>query len=111
MKRRHNPDQIKRVVVRGTNWVGDAVMAVPALRELRRVLPDARITLVSRPGTADVFVDADFVDEVLIHDRSGLASAWNQVREWRQRRFDLAVLLQNACEAAAIAFLARVPLR
>lgn len=104
-------DQIKRVVVRGTNWVGDAVMTVPALRELRRVLPDAHITLVSRPGTADVFIDADFLDEVLVYDRTGLGSAWTQVREWRRRRFDLALLFQNAFEAAAIAFLARVPRR
>ena len=86
-------------------------MSVPALHKLRRVLPDPHITLVSRPGMADIFIDADFVDEVLIYDRSGLASAWNQVREWRRRRFDLAVLLQNAFEAAAIAFLARVPVR
>ena len=106
-----HPDQIKRVVVRGTNWVGDAVMTVPALRELRRVLPDAHITLVSRPGTADIFVDTDFVDEVLVYDRSGLGSTWRQAREWRQRRFDLALLLQNAFEAAAIAILARVPRR
>jgi len=106
-----HPDQIKRVVVRGPNWVGDAVMTVPALRELRRVLPDAQITLVSRPGTADLFIDADFVDEVLVYDRSGLGSAWDQVREWRRRRFDLALLFQNAFEAAAIAFLARVPVR
>ena len=105
------PDQIKRVVVRGTNWVGDAVITVPALRELRRVLPDAHISLVSRPGTADIFIDADFVDELLVYDRTGLGSAWNQVRAWRRRRFDLALLFQNAFEAAAIAFLARVPLR
>jgi len=106
-----NPDQIKRVVVRGTNWVGDAVMTVPALRELRRLLPDAHITLVSRPGTADVFLDADFIDEVLVYDRTGLGSAWTQASEWRRRRFDLALLFQNAFEAAAIAFLARVPRR
>ena len=86
-------------------------MAVPALRELRRVLPDAHITLVSRSGAADIFVDADFVDEVLIYDRSGLASTWNQASEWRRRKFDLALLLQNALEAAAIAFVARVPTR
>ena len=86
-------------------------MAVPALRELRRVLPLAHITLVSRPGAADIFIDADFVDEVLIHDRTGLAATWNQVREWRRREFDLALLFQNAFEAAAIAFLARIPTR
>lgn len=106
-----HPDRIKRIVVRGTNWVGDAVMTVPALRTLRRVFPDAHITLVSRPGAADVFIDADFIDAVLVYERSGLASAWNQVREWRRRQFDLAILFQNAFEAAAIAFLARVPLR
>jgi heptosyltransferase II len=96
---------IRRVVVRAPNWVGDAVIAIPALRELRRVLPQAHITLVSRSGAADIFIDADFVDEVLIYDRSGLASTWNQVREWRRRKFDLALLFQNAFEAAVIAFL------
>ena len=86
-------------------------MSVTALRELRRVLPTANITLVSKPGTADIFQDADFIDEVLVYDRSGLASKWNQIREWQQRKFDLAILFQNAFEAAAIAFLARVPIR
>ena len=86
-------------------------MAVPALRELRRVLPDAHLAVVSRPGTADIFIDADFVDEVLVYDRAGLRSAWNQAGEWRRREFDLAVLFQNAFEAAAIAFLSRVPAR
>ena len=105
------PEQIKRVVVRGTNWVGDAVMTVPALRELRRALPGAHITLVSRPGTAELFIDADFIDEVLVYDRTGLGSTWTQASEWRRRRFDLALLFQNAFEAAAIAFLARVPRR
>ena len=40
--------QIERVVVRGTNWVGDAVMTIPALRLLRRILPAAHITLATR---------------------------------------------------------------
>jgi lipopolysaccharide heptosyltransferase II len=105
------PDEIKRIVVRLPNWLGDVVMSVPALRELRRIAPTAHITLVSRPGTADVFIDADFADEVLTYTRRGWTSAWNQAREWRRRRFDVAVIFQNAFEAAAIAFLARVRTR
>lgn len=105
------PNQIRNIVVRGPNWVGDAVMSVPALRELRRVFRNAHITVIARPGTADVFTNGDFIDEVLIYDRSGVVSFWKQVRVWRRRQFDLAVLLQNAFEAALIAYLARIPMR
>jgi heptosyltransferase-2 len=86
-------------------------MSVPALRELRRILPDARITLVARPGTADIFIDADFIDDISIYERRGIVSIWEQARYWRRERFDLAVLLQNAFEAGLIASLGRVPIR
>src|SRR5437879_4842652 len=104
-------DHINRVVVRAPNWLGDAAMSVAALRELRRLLPNAHVTVVARPGTADIFGEAEFVDEVLIYDRRELPSVWQQVRDWKRRRFDLALLFQNAFEAAAIAFVARVPMR
>ena len=103
--------EIKSAVVRGTNWVCDTVMTVPALRALRRVLPDARITLVVRPSAVGIFADADFVDEILVYKRKNVFSVVGQVREWRWRKFDLAVLFQNAFEAALIPFLAGVPLR
>ena len=107
------PGRIERVVVRGVNWVGDAVMTVPALRELRRVLPLAHITLATRPWAEGLFADADFLDHLLIYERRPrkLRDVARQVREWRARRFDLALLFQNAFEAALIARAARVPLR
>jgi heptosyltransferase-2 len=103
--------EIERVVVRGTNWVGDSVMTVPALRALRRVLPNAQITLVLRPNAKGLFVDADFIDDILVYDRRNFLSVFSQAREWRKRKFDLAVLFQNAFEAALIPFLAGIPLR
>ena len=106
-----NPKAINKIVIRAPNWVGDAVMSVAAFRELRRLFPSAQITVVSKPGTADVFADADFADEVLVYERRGLRSFWQQIAQWRNRRFDLALLFQNAFEGAAISFLARVPLR
>ena len=103
--------EIKRVVVRGTNWVGDSVMTLPALRALRRVLPEAQITLVVRPSAKGIFADVDFIDQLLTYDRRSAFSIPSQIKAWRQRRFDLAVLFQNAFEAALIPFLAGVPLR
>lgn len=102
---------IKRVVVRGTTWVGDSVMTVPALRALRRVLPDAHITLAIRPGARGIFSEVDFIDDVLVYDRKGPLSVIPHIREWKRRKFDLAVLFQNAFEAALIPFVAGVPLR
>jgi heptosyltransferase-2 len=111
--RKPEADAIRRVVVRGTNWVGDAVMTISALRELRRVLPHAHITLATRSWARGLFRDADFIDEILVYDRRArdLRAVARQVREWRRRRFDLAVLFPNAFEAALIAAGARVPLR
>jgi heptosyltransferase-2 len=86
-------------------------MTVPALRALRHVLPDARITLAIRPSAKGIFSEVDFIDDLLIYDRRNVFSVVPQVREWRRRRFDLAVLFQNAFEAALIPFLAGVPTR
>jgi heptosyltransferase-2 len=106
-------DQIERVVVRGANWVGDAVMTVPALRELRRVLPHAQITLATRPWARDIFDGADFIDDLLVIDEGGqpIRKFIRQVRQWRAHHFDLAVLLPNAMAPALVAAAARVPVR
>jgi heptosyltransferase-2 len=104
-------ENIKRVVVRSTNWVGDAVMTLPALRELRQLLPDAHLTLATRPWAKELFAAAEFVDDLLIADKRGLGSVVSQVAAWRKRRFDLAVIFPNAFEAALIPALARVPNR
>ena len=104
---------IKRVVVRGVNWVGDAVMAIPALRALRRVLPDAHITLATRAWAAGLFADADFIDELLPYQPSKniVRDVAHEARAWRKQHFDLALLLPNSFATAATAFAARVPVR
>jgi heptosyltransferase II len=86
-------------------------MCLPALHELRRLLPHAHICIASPPGTADIFLDSKSVDEVLTQTQSGLSSVFGNARDWRARKFDLAILFQNAFAAAATAFLAGVPRR
>jgi lipopolysaccharide heptosyltransferase II len=103
--------EINRIVVRGTNWVGDAVMTIPALRQLRGLFPNAHITLATRGWAEGLFADADFLDDLQTHEGSGLRSVIQQVRLWRKADFDLAVLFPNSLETALVASLARVPLR
>ncbi len=102
---------IERIVVRGTNWVGDAVMTIPALRQLRHLFPTAHITLATRAWAQGLFADATFLDAVQVHEGTGLRSVVKQVRQWRQGNFDLAILFPNSLETALVASLARVPLR
>jgi heptosyltransferase-2 len=94
--------------------VGDAVMTLPATRALAAAFP-GRLTVLTRPWAMDIYRRQDGVDDVLPHDRGGqhrgLAGRWQLARGLAARDFDLAVLFQNAFEAAFIAALARVPQR
>jgi heptosyltransferase-2 len=95
-------------MVRAPNWVGDAVMALPALRELRRIFANAEITLVARPWVAGLFEGEGLADNLIsVHDARGVfQSARNFVAEARRlgrEEFDLAVLFQNSFGAALMA--------
>jgi len=86
-------------------------MSLPALHELRRIFPEAYIAVAAPPGSADIFIDSDSVNEVIVQSRSGLLSQFRQAGEWRKRHFDLAVIFQNSFGSAAVASRGRVPIR
>lgn len=98
-----------KIVVRGTNWIGDAVMTIPALRALREVFPDAELVLHTRPWAEGVFRDAGFIDRLLIFEpaKSSLAGLRRQARAWRAEAFDIAVLFPNSFRAALLSRLGR----
>lgn len=103
------------LLVRATNWLGDAVMTTPALRALRSAFPRARISLLAKPLVAELFRHHPDVDDVLVYDRpgrhDGVIGRLRMAGELRRRRFDAAILLQNAFDAALLAFLAGIPAR
>ncbi len=109
------PQEVERLLVRGTNWVGDAIMSMPALVEIRRIFTRARISLLVRPWVQSIYQSADFIDEVLIFDRPGKHQGFRGMGNLRQSLsqadFQLAILLQNAFQAAWIAWWARIPQR
>ena len=106
---------VERIMIRAPNWVGDAVLATPAVRAVRTNFPNARITLVAKPWAAPVFYHSPHVDDIFQYESETRHGGWlgkaRLVRELRRERFDLAVLFQNAFEAALLAFVAGVPVR
>ena len=106
---------IRRIVVRGPNWLGDAVMCEPALSQLPILFPQAEITLLVKPAIADLLAQHPAVNRTLVYDdrgrHAGLTGKWTLSGVLRRHRFDLAILFQNAFEAALISFLAGIPRR
>lgn len=101
----------RKILVRATNWVGDAVMSLPALRALQERFPDAEISILAKPWVADLYGRERFCHRVIPYDATDLKSKWRVARALREENFDCAILLQNAFEAAAVVFAARIPER
>jgi len=97
------------------NWIGDVVMATPALRALRRHFgSDARFIGLGRPYVADVLTGTSFLDELWAYDRHSSdrdIRGWHVATRLRRQHADLAVLLPNTWHSAAVAWLARIPAR
>ncbi|MBO0722229.1 MAG: glycosyltransferase family 9 protein, partial [Blastocatellia bacterium] len=106
-------DKIERILIRGTNWIGDAIMGTPAMQRLRSSFPHARITLLASGRTTALFEDSPLCDEVIAYRRraENPSAFIEMVKSLRARRFDLAVLFQNAFEAALVSFLGGARLR
>ena len=110
------PEQgIERVLIRGTNWIGDVVMTLPAVAAVRKTWPTARISVLAKPWVAEVYRLSEDVDDVIVFQEpghhAGIGGKLRLARELRGIGFDCAILLQNAIEAAIIAGLAGIPFR
>jgi heptosyltransferase-2 len=110
-----DPEQVRKILVREVNWVGDAVLTLPALAALDRRFPRAEIAVLAKPWAAGLFAGQSAVDRVVLYQAEGshrgLRGRWALARELGQERFDLAVLFPNSLDAVIVPWLARVPRR
>ena len=104
-----------KILVRATNWVGDAVMCIPALRTVRDRWPQAEIVILARPWVADLYRGQGYADRILIYDNKiahkGFWGREKLAATLRREKFDVALLFQNAFDAAWIAWRAHIPQR
>jgi len=97
---------IDRLLIRAPNWMGDVVLSLPAVRDLRRNFPAARIEVLARPGLADLYRAVGEVDSV-----RAAGTFREDVRTMAAGAHDAVALLTNSFGTALQAFVARVPER
>src|SRR5436190_22625187 len=103
---------VEKILIRAPNWVGDSVLAIPAMKAVRERFPQTEITLLVRPWVAGLFTSARFIDKVWCEPRPSSFTDWSRItRDIRLRGFDLALLFPNSFESALMMFLGRVPHR
>ena len=104
----------QRLVVLAPNWLGDAVMALPLLNDIRRAWPESHLAVAARKSVAPLYEMVSGVAEILRFEGNGGSA----VRHWRrdarllqQGRFDAALLLPNSFLAAWLTARAGIPER
>lgn len=105
-----------KILVKGVNWIGDAVLMTPALAALRKNFPDAYISLLTIPYVEPIFTHNPWIDEIIIFDkmeRHQTLSGKNKLtRQLKKQKFDLGIVMQpKSYEAAFLLCLAKIPER
>ncbi len=103
----HDPMNLRpfRILIRSSNWLGDAVMSSLAVRAIKQGRPDARVTVLTRDKLADFWRSVPEVDDVIgvPEDAGVLKIAW-RIRH----RFEAAVLFPNSTRSALEVWLAGI---
>jgi heptosyltransferase II len=106
---------IRKIFIRSTNWIGDAVMTTPAMGRVRAAFPKAEIVVAANPTVAELLARHPYCDRLLIYDKKGkhqgLGGLLRFCSEIKKEHFDLAFLFQNAIRAAIMTTVAGIPIR
>ncbi len=108
-------NRIRRILVRGVNWVGDTIMTYPTLEVLKKLFPQTHISILIQDHLMELWKTFPFVDEIISFKRNrGLGSLFsdlNLASSLRKRKFDLAIIFPRSFHSAFQIFLAGIPIR
>ncbi|HOX02290.1 MAG TPA: lipopolysaccharide heptosyltransferase II [Candidatus Paceibacterota bacterium] len=99
----------RRLLIRGVNWLGDAIMTTPAMMRLRQAFPRWHIALLTPAKLAGLWIDHPALDQMISFDPS--ESCWQIGRRLRSGGFELGLIFPNSARSALELWLARIPFR
>src|SRR5436190_4546491 len=104
----------QRILIVQPNWVGDAVMATPALRAIRNLFPRAQISFLLRRYVKPIYAGMPWADKLITYRtgrtkaKAGKGQFFDLAARLRKRRFDLAILLPNSFKSALVCKMAGI---
>lgn len=108
-------ETVKKILVIDLAFIGDVILATPTMRALKAHFPNASLTMLTIPLTAEIAAMNPYVDEVLVYDKrgrdKGFFGMWRTARRLAPMGFDLAVSMNFALRGAVVARLAGIPKR
>ena len=61
----------QKILIRSTNWIGDAIMTTPAIATLKSAIPNSEIHIIAKPWVAELFLNNPNIDKIISYDRDG----------------------------------------
>ena len=109
------PADWENVLVVQTSFLGDTVLTLPLLSEIKRRYPAGKLTLLCAPIAAELLSSHDVIDEVMVDDKrrqdAGILGLWRKATVLQQKKFTLAISPHKSLRSALLLFLARIPRR
>jgi heptosyltransferase-2 len=109
------PPDASRILVVRYRFIGDTILTVPFLRNLRQAYPKARIDVLVGPQSGEVLAGCPYIDELIVFDTTRFhkydsgegksRSFWSYVSELRKHKYDTAFILKRSFSAALLALL------
>lgn len=101
-----------KIVVRAPNWLGDCVLALPAMNVIKKNYPESEIWVAAQKRVIDLFRMSDiFAGTILLPEQKSLKDLREAARVLRRAGFDLGFLFTNSFASALAFFLAKIPQR
>ena len=109
------PTDWENVLVVQTSFLGDTVLTLPLLSEIKRRYPTGKLTLLCAPAAAELLRSHEAIDEVLIDNKrrydAGISGLWRKAKALEQKKFTLAISPHKSWRSSLLLFLARIPRR
>jgi len=106
--------KINKIGIFQTSFIGDSVLTTPLIQKTKKLFPDTKIVVITRPQTEDIFKPLPEVSEVILNDKRGwnkIAGVWKTAKAIKKSKIDILLVPHRSFRSALIAWLSRVPIR